>query len=83
MGGGVAGCDVFLQCDRKRLNCAVYHTLEHLWEVEVGNIYDARGGGGGSHGDVMMTPLVEKKDCGQPLSIEGLQSHFHKVWVLN
>ena len=37
-GGGVTGCDVFLQCDCKRLSSAVYRTLEHLWEVEVGNV---------------------------------------------
>ena len=38
VGGGVAGCDIFLQCDGERLRCAVYCTLEHLWEVEVGDI---------------------------------------------
>ena len=30
--GGGADCDTFLQ--RGRLSHAVYHTLEHLWEVE-------------------------------------------------
>ena len=35
---GVASCDIFLQNDCERLSCAVYHTLECLWEVEVGEI---------------------------------------------
>ena len=38
-GGGVTGCDVFYNVhDCERLSGAVYRTLEHLWEVDVGNI---------------------------------------------
>ena len=49
LGRGGSLAEVFL-CDGERSSCAVYRTLEHLWEVEV-EIF--REGGGEGHMEML------------------------------
>ena len=71
----VAGCDVFLQRTHERLSCAVYRTLEHLWEVKVQDTKE-----GGVTWDVMMASLVEKK-LWTALSWLGLGPAVHGIVI--